>query len=193
MEMLRLNTRHALPQTTIRNHLGRIDKSTYVPAKVHTNLELGKSNQGVVQPTLQMNNYPSRRSWGARNLTDLTREFGQKGISDVRSGTSKRTQIAWERAENGGKPGDDIISQVKNEIYNVEPKTLVEFDLMEGPQITYTPARVVGTPEVGDVTAEIETEPFADIHFKPGSLRTYLQNEGYIRRYVTMNEYDIYA
>jgi hypothetical protein len=51
----------------------------------------------------------------------------------------------------------------------------------------------VGTPEVGDVTAEIETEPFADIHFKPGSLRTYLQNEGYIRRYVTMNEYDIYA
>ena len=193
MEMLRLNIRHELPQTTIRNKLGRIDKSTYVPAEVHTNLELGKSNQGVTQPQLQLDNYPSRKSWGARNLTDLTREFGQKGLADVKAGTSRRTQIAWERAENGGKPGDDIQQQIHNEIYNVSPETLVEFDLMEGPIITYTPEQIVGEPEAGDVTAEIDTEPFADVHFKPGSLQTSLQREGYIRRYITMNKYDIYA
>ena len=193
MQMLRLNTRHALPQTTIRNHLGRIDKSTVVPAEVHTNLELGKSNQGVTQPSLQLDNYPSCRAWGARNLDDLTREFGQKGLSDVRSGTSRRTQIAWERAENGGKPGNDINQQIKNEIFSREPETLVEFELMDGPIITYTPSQIVGEPEVGDVTTEIDTEPFANVHFKPGSLNTYLQNKGYIRRYVTMNEYDIYA
>ncbi len=193
MQMLRLNTRHELPQTTIRNHMGRIDKSTYIPAEVHTNFEPGRSNQGVSQPVLQINNYPSRRAWGARNLTDLTREFGQKGLSDVQSGTSRRTQIAWERAENGGKPGDDIQQQIHNEIYNVEPENLVEFELMDGPEFTYTPAQVVGEPEIGEFSTEIEPEPFANIHYKPGSLHTYLQSEGYIRRYVTMNKYDIYA
>lgn len=193
MQLLRLNTRHALPQTTIRNHLGRIDKSAYVPAEVHTNLELARSNKTVEQPSLRIDSYQSRRAWGARNLTDLTREFAQQGLSDVKVGTSRRTQIAWERAENGAKPGDDIKAQIKNEVRADPPETLVEFELMEGPEILYTPAQVTGESDEGDVTAEIETEPFANIHYKPGSLRTYLQNEGYIRRYVTMNEYDIYA
>lgn len=193
MEILRLNIRHELPRTTIRNELGTIDKSTYVPAEVHTNLQLARSNKGVTQPSLQLNNYPSRKSWGARNLTDLTTEFGQKGISDARAGTSRRAQIAWERAENGGKPGNDINQQMKQEIHAEPPRTMVQFELMDGPIIYYTPVQAVGEPDLGDVTAEIETEPFADVHFKPGSLNTYLQNEGFIRRWVTMNEYDIYA
>ena len=193
MEILRLNTRHELPQTTIRNHMGRIDKSNYVPAEGHTTFEPGSSNQTVSQPSLQIYNYPSRRSWGARNLDDLTREFGQKGISDVRAGTSRRTQIAWERAENGGKPGNDIVQQVKNELYNIKPETLVQFELMEGPVFTYTPAIVKGEPDPGTYTTEFDTEPFAHIHYKPGNLHTYLQNEGFIRRYITMNKYDMYV
>ena len=193
MEMLRLNVRHELPQTDLRIRHGKIDRTKIQPSEIHTNLELGKSNQTATQATVQLDNYPSRRAWGARNLTDLTREFGQKGISDVSLGTSKRTQIAWERAENGGKPGDDIQQQIHNEIYNVSPETLVEFELMEGPTISVTPSQIVGEPEVGDVTAEIETEPSAEIHYTPGIFETYLKNKGSIRRWVTMNEYDIYA
>jgi hypothetical protein len=193
MQMLRLNVRHQLPQTDLRIQYGKIDRAKYQPAQVHTNSELGKSNQSATQVSVQLDNYPSRRAWGARNLTDLTREFGQKGLSDVKSGTSRRTQIAWERAENGGKPGDDIKQQIMQEVFDKEPKTLVEFQLMEGPTITVTPSRIVGEPEVGDVTAEIETEPSADIHYTPGIFETYLKDKGSIKRWVTMNEYDIYA
>ncbi|MBQ7704276.1 MAG: hypothetical protein IJT73_02435 [Selenomonadaceae bacterium] len=193
MQMLRLNIRHELPQITIRNHHGKLDKNAYVPAQVHTEDQQARSNKTVSQPSIQMDSYQSRRDYGARNLTDLTREFGQKGLSDVQTNRSRTTQIAWERAENGGKPGDDIKQQYKNQIHAEEPETLVEFDLMEGLQIYYTPAQVIGESELGDVTAEIETEPFADVHFKPGNLNVYLQNEGFIRRWVTMNEYDIYA
>lgn len=191
--MLRLNVRHRLPQTDLRIQYGKIDRAKYQPAQVHTNSELGRSNQGATQATVQLDNYPSRRAWGARNLTDLTREFGQKGLSDVKAGTSRRTQIAWERAESGGKPGNDIKQQAMQKIYGKKPETLVEFELMEGPTITVTPSRIVGKPEVGDVKAEIETEPSADIHYVPGIFEIYLKDKGSIRRWVTMNEYDIYA
>lgn len=193
MQMLRLNVRHQLPQTDFRIKYGQIDKAKYQPAEVHTNLELGKSNQGTTQVSVQLDNYPSRRSWGARNLTDLTREFGQKGLSDVRANRSRITQIAWERAENGGKPGDDIKQQIMNEVHAEPPETLVQFELMEGPRITVIPSEIVGEPEVGDVTAEIETEPFADVHYTPGIFDMYLKNKGSMKRWVTMNEYDIYA
>ena len=193
MEILRLNVRQTLPQTDFRVKYGQIDKAKYQPAQVHTELQQGRSNQHATQPLVSLDNYPSRRAWGARNLDDLTREFGQKGLSDVRSGTSRRTKIAWARAENGGKPGADIVPQIKNEIYNIKPETLVGFELMEGPKITVIPSEVVGKPEVGDVTAEIETEPSADIHYTPGIFDMYLKNKGSIRRWVTMNEYDIYA
>lgn len=193
MEMLRLNVRHELPQTGLRIQHGRIDKNSVIPAQVHGKLQLGKSNQTITQPRLEIDNYPSRRAWGARNLTDLTREFGQKGLSDVRQGISRRTQIMWERAENGGKPGDDIQQQIDQEVHADPPETLVQFELMPRPTIQYTPAQIVGEPEVGDVTAEIETEPFPDVHYTPGSFEIYLKNKGSINRWVTMNEYDIYA
>lgn len=193
MEMLRLNVRHELPRTNLRMSQGKLDKNSMVPAQVHTQSQMGRSNQHATQATIQLDNYPSRRAWGARNLTDLTREFGQKGLSDVRQGTSRRTQIMWERAENGGKPGNDIKQQIMQEVHVDPPETLVEFELMQGPTITVTPSEVVGEPEIGDVTAQIDTEPFPDIHYKPGSFEIYLENKGFIRRWVTMNEYDIQA
>jgi len=193
MEMLRLNIRHELPQVNVRSRRGELDANKVVPAELHTNDQQARSNKTVSQPSIQMNNYPSRRSWGARTLTDLTREFGQKGLSDVRKGISRRTQIMWERAENGGKPGDDIIQQIKQEVHVEPPRTMVEFELMDGPEIYVTPAEVIGEPDLGDLTAEIETQPFAHVHYNPGSFEIYMQNEGFIRRWVTMNEYDIYA
>jgi len=193
MQMLRLNTRHALPQTEIDIRRGHFDATAAVPARVHTESNFSKSNKGVTQPSIDLDNYPSRKSWGARNLTDLTREFGQKGLSDVRSGTSRRTQIAWSRAENGGKPGNDIKQQVWNEMMGREPETLVQFDLMDGPRISVTPSRVVGESDIGDVTAEIQPAEKANISYTPGSVQTYLKDKGFIRRWVTMNEYDIYA
>ena len=45
----------------------------------------------------------------------------------------------------------------------------------------------------GHAAFEIETEPSAEIHYTPGIFEIYLKNKGSIRRWVTMNEYDIYA
>ena len=193
MEMPRLNIRHSLPQTDLRIRHGSFDNASYVPARVSTNQQQARSNKTVSQPSLQLDNYPSRKSWGARNLTDLTREFGQKGLSDVQAGTSRRTQIAWERAESGGKPGNDIKQEAQQKVHGEPPETLVEIDLMEGPIISITPVEVIGEPDLGDVTAEIDTADSANVHYTKGSTETYLKDKGFIRRWLSMGEYDIYA
>lgn len=193
MRLLRLNIRHALPQTEQRITHGRFDEASPVPAQAHTTLRLGQSNLTVSQPVTSIDNYQSRRAWGARNLTDLTREFGQRGISDVQAGTSKRAQIAWERAENGGKPGNDIKQQIMQEVHADPPETMVGFELMEGPEISVTPSQIVGEPDPGEYKTVIEPPEAAKVHYTPGSVETYVADQGFIRRWVTENEYDIYA
>ena len=104
-----------------------------------------------------------------------------------------------EKKQNVKFPDDQNVlflplkQQIMQEIHADPPETMVEFELMDGPIFTVTPSRIIGEPEVGDVTAEIETEPSAEIHYTPGIFETYLKNKGSIQRWVTMNEYDIYA
>ncbi len=194
MTILRLNIRHALPQTSIRQTHADLEESKVVPAQIHTNDEQARSNKTISQPTTDIQSYQSRRAYGARNLTDLTREFGQKGLSDVRRGTSRRTEEAWTRAEDGAKPGDDILQQVMNNFWaRYDAHSVISLELMDGPTIRVNESEIIGETERGDVTAEIETTPFADIRYNRGSAETYMTDKGFIRRWVTMNEYDIYA
>ena len=101
--MLYVNTRHQLPQIGIRQQWGRFDAASAVPATIHTNNEQAKSNKGATQSSVEIDNYPSRRAYGARNMTDYSRELAQRGNADAQSGISKRTQTAWQKIENAGK------------------------------------------------------------------------------------------
>ena len=192
--MLYLNTRHRLPQIAIRQQWGRFEESAAVPATVHTNNEQAKSNLGATQSSIDIDNYPSRRAYGARNMDDFTRERGQKGLSDVQAGTSKKTQDAWSRATGGARRGNDIAQQAKSEMMSkYTAKTVVELNLMPEPNITAQESQVVGTPDEGDVTAEIEPVFSPKLSYTPGSAETYLEEKGYIRHWVSEGHYDIYA
>ncbi len=194
--ILRLNIRHQLPQTAQRVQRSQLEAAAVVPARVTGHNVQGTSNQGATQPVTQLENYQSRRAYGARTMADFNRENQQRALSDVQSGTSRRTQEAWARAENGAKPGDDIAQQFHRAIFPDSPiaaKTLVTFDLMDGAQIAVTPSRVVGEPEVGENSMQAETTPFPLYRYSQGNAQTYVQNEGFIRRWVTIDKYDIYA
>ena len=52
---------------------------------------------------------------------------------------------------------------------------------------------VVGETDRGDLTLDIETTPYASIKITPGSAETHLKDEGFIRRWLTLDKYDIYA
>ena len=193
--MLYLNTRHRLPQIEIRQQWGRFDSASAVPATVHTEDNQARSNKGITQSSVDIDNYPSRRAYGARNMTDYSAELAQRGNSDVQAGISKRTSTAWTKIENAAKKGNDIPQQYKREMmskYN-QADMLVQFNLMPEPTITANEAQVVGEPDEGDVTAEIEPVYSPNVQYTPGSAETHLADKGFIRHYVTEGHYDIYA
>lgn len=193
--MLYLNTRHQLPQISIRQQWGHFESASVNPATVHTENKQARSNKGITQSSVEINNYPSRKAYGARNMTDYSAELAQRGNSDVQSGISKRTRTAWTKIENAAKPGNDIPSQYKSEMMSKYSKAnvLVQFNLMPGPSITAYESQVVGEPDEGDVTAEIEPVYSPNVRYTPGSAETYLENEGFIRNWVSEGHYDIYA
>ncbi|MBQ7198938.1 MAG: hypothetical protein IJS29_06725, partial [Selenomonadaceae bacterium] len=123
-----------------------------------------------------------------------SRERGQKGISDAQAATSKRTQIAWSRLDNGAKRGDDIAQQLRSEIfqdYEAEPVYSIEWT--KGADVQVQQSHLTGTPDLGDVTATIETTSNADIRTTQGGVETYIRDQGFLRQWVTEDYYDIYA
>ena len=192
--MLYLNIRHQLPQIGIRTQRGRFTSASSNPAQVHTNQEQATSNQGATQMSVDINSYPSRRAYGHRNLNDLTAENGQRGLSDVQAAISKKAQNSWSRATNGAKKGNDIVQQYKSEMMSkYTARSIVELNLIPEPEITVNPSHVEGTPKRGDVTAEIETANGANVQYEQGSVETYLEDKGFIRRWISEDGYDIYA
>ena len=99
------------------------------------------------------------------------------------------------KISNAGKKGDDIPQQYKSEMMSKYSKAdvVVQFNLMPEPTITANEAQVVGTPDEGDVTAEIEPVFSPNVEYTPGSAETYLEDKGFIRRWVSEGHYDIYV
>ncbi len=195
MTIPRLNIRHELPRISIRQEQSRLDESSVNLADLHTENRQARSNKGITQSSMQLDNYPSRRAWGARNMDDFTRENGQKGLSNAQSDASRRTQEAWDRIENGAKRGNDLAQKFKSDLFAPysSAENLVEFNLMPEPEVTAQPARVVGESDEGDVTVKINAPSQANLHFTPGHAETHLADKGYIRRWVTQGNYDIMA
>ena len=128
-------------------------------------------------------------------MGDLTREKGQQGIADAQSGTLRHTQEAWSVIENGPNRGDYVQKQARQKIFSEAKKTrYLEAQHIPDPQTTLAePSQVVGEPDLGDVTAKIDAKSYASIQINTGSVETYIKDQGFIRRWVTEDKYDIYA
>ena len=193
--MLRLNIRHALPQIAIRNQQSRIEDSHMIPAQIHAKDEQARSNKGVTQARIDIDSYPSRHSYGYSTMGDFTRENGQRGISDNQAAISGHAQSTWSVIDNGAKSGNYVQSTERQKLFSDAHKSIeIEAMMIPDPITTVSePSEVVGESDRGDVTVEITTTPSASIKITPGRAETYLANEGFIRRWISQDKYDIYA
>ncbi|MBQ6975047.1 MAG: hypothetical protein IJQ16_00650 [Selenomonadaceae bacterium] len=192
--MLRLNIRHELPQIGMQITRGRLERAAVVKPQIHTNNQQASSNQWITQPQSDINTHDSQYVTGKRTMLEFARERGQKGVSDARQSTSRHTQTSWSRIDNGAKKGDDIASQYKSQIFSDAVAEMVfSLEWTHGAEIYVAESQITGEPDVGDVTAEIQTAPSAEIQTSQGGVRTYIENEGFLRQWVTEDYYDIYA
>ena len=192
--MLRLNMRTTQPMIGMHMQLGKLE-AHMTPAKLHTENRQARSNAHWTQPSLDIDTYPSRHSYGYTNHTDFAQQYGQQGISDVQEGDSETTQKAWDNIDNGGVPGrhpviEHYVSKLDQEI---SKQRYLVAEAIPDPQITYIPIKAEGEPTPGDVTEQIDTQSFAQTNFTPGQVEVYMQQKPDVRRWVTEGKYDIYA
>ena len=195
MMLVRLNTRHELPQLGIRQTQARLNESGIIQPRIqNTGNRQARANKTVTQPSLSLNNYPSRRAYGHRTMNDLTLEQGQRGISNAQSATSEHTQEGWSEATNAAKRGNYVVQNARSEMFsNYQARIVFSIDAIPDPQMQGQPNQVIGEPDLGNISVDIETAPSARIRYTPGSVETYIQNEGFIRHWVSYDNYDIYA
>ena len=193
--MVRLNTRHELPRISVRQTQPRLDSSTIIQPQIRgSGNRQAQINEGATQPGLSIDNYPSRRAYGFRKPGDLMAEQGQRGLSDVQSSTGRHASENWTQATTGAQRGNDIVQKIKADMFSdYQAQTVFTTAAIPDPQMQGYVGEVVGEPDTGDVSVDIQTEPNARIHYTPGSVETFLQDKGYIRHWVTMDRYDIYA
>lgn len=192
--MVRLNTRHELPQIAMRQTQPRLDEASITQPQIHGRNQQARSNKAVTQPGLNLNSYQSRRAYGHRTMRDLTAELGQRGISDVQAATGQHSQTAWSKATTAARRGDDIAQNARAEMFaKYSARMVFTTSGIPDAQMQGIPEQIVGTPEPSDISVDIQTAPSATIRYTPGSVRTYLQNEGFIRHWVSEDTYDIYA
>lgn len=121
-------------------------------------------------------------------------EQGQRGKSEVQSSTSRHARETWAKATTAARYGNDITQNARAEMFaNYEARTVFTIDAIPDVQMQGHPNQVVGEPQQSDISVDIQTAPSATIRYTPGSVETYLQNEGFIRHWVSMDHYDIYA
>ena len=193
--MVRLNTRHELPQLAMRQTQPRLDSAAIIqPQTRGSGNRQARANEGTTQPSLSIDSYQSRRAYGFRKAGDLMAEQGRRGKSDVQSSTGRHASEGWSKATTAARRGNDVVQKIKADMFaDYQARPVFTTAAIPDPQMQGYQGEVVGEPDTGDVTVDIETEPNARIQYTPGSVETFLQNEGYIRHWVTMDHYDIYA
>lgn len=192
--MLRLNMRITQPIIGMHTRLGKLEAHS-TPAKLHTENRQARSNAHWTQPSVEIDQYPSRHAYGFTNHTDFAKQYGQQGYRDLQQTTSRWTQEAWDNIDNGGRPGQNPVEDRYDQKLSQEisRQRILVASHIPAPVIHFTPVKAEGQVEPGDVTEHIDTEAFAATHFTPGQVETYLKQKPDVRRWVTEGKYDIYA
>lgn len=194
--MLYLNIRMTQAQIDMHTQLGKLEAHS-TPARLSTENRQARSNQGATQVTIDIDSYASRHSYGYTNHADFARQYGRQGFSDLAKTTSGHTQDAWQIIENAAKPGSKTLQSIAkrgiSEFINKGKNRHIVAELIPDPKIIVHPAELRGTPDPGDVTEHIDAESFAQTHFTPGQVQTYLKQKANVRQWVTEGRYDLYA
>ena len=192
--MLRLNIRHTLPQIGIRNQLSTLSSHMVKPT-AHSDYQAPRSNQSMEQATIEIDSYPSRKSYGARNNEDLVSEFGQKGYSDIRSTISSHTQTAWEMIDSAAKKGNnEIHNHYKQQVSaEIAKRRYMEAQAIPDPIVRGVPAQLSGDIDPGHYKWSVDVQSMAEVDFNRGNVEIYMRQQGDIHQWVTEDKYDIYA
>ncbi len=193
--MLKLNIRHALPQIGMNIQHSRVVEAHDNQAVNQSSVRQARSTKGFTQAKIDINAYRSRHSYGNSTMGDLTREYGQRGISDVQSAVSSHANETWALINNASKPGNYIRNRAEQDRQSelMKQRYIVAVAIPDAPPEVAEASRSTGDIDVGETRLEYDVPRAPTINIQPGSVETYIQNQGFLRQWTTQDHYDIYA
>ena len=193
--MLRLNIRHALPQIGMNIQHSRVEEAHDNQAVNRSSVRQARSTKGFTQAKLDINAYQSRHSYGNSTMGDFTREYGQRGISDVQSATSAHAREAWSMINNAAKAGDYIANRAEQDRQSemMRQSNIVVVAIPDATTSVEEASQSTGDIDVGETRIEYDVPSAPTINITTGSVETYIQNQGFVRQWTTQDHYDIYA
>ena len=192
--MTYLNVRHTLPMLGWQARSFTLKTSMTQP-EMHGTRREASANRGATQVRVDIDSYESRKAYGFRKDADLCADFKNAGLAGVKQGTSRRSSEAWQAIDGAAKPNADFFQRQAKSKITAEIKEQKEIELkpIPRPKITVYPAELKGTPDVGEHSIDIRSEPFATYDYEPGSIEYNMKVEGSIHMWTSIGRYDTYA
>ena len=192
--MTYLNVRHTLPMLGWQARSFTLKTSMTQP-EMHGTRREASANRGATQVRIDIDSYESRKAYGFRKDADLCADFKNAGLAGVKQGTSRRSSEAWQAIDGAAKPNADFFQRQAKSKITAEIKEQKEIELkpIPRPKITVYPAELKGTPDVGEHSIDIRSEPFATYDYEPGSIEYNMKVEGSIHMWTSTGRYDTYA
>ena len=192
--MTYLNVRHTLPMLGWQAHSFTLKTSMTQP-EMHGTRREASANRGATQVRIDIDSYESRKAYGFRKDADLCADFKNAGLAGVKQGTSRRSSEAWQAIDGAAKPNADFFQRQAKSKITAEIKEQKEIELkpIPRPKITVYPAELKGTPDVGEHSIDIRSDPFATYDYEPGSIDYHMKVEGSIHMWTSIGHYDVYA
>mgnify|MGYP000908644725 CR=1 FL=1 len=192
--MTYLNVRHTLPMLGWQARSFTLKTSMTQP-EMHGTRREASANRGATQVRIDIDSYESRKAYGFRKDADLCADFKNAGLAGVKQGTSRRSSEAWQAIDGAAKPNADFFQRQAKSKITAEIKEQKEIELkpIPRPKITVYPAELKGTPDVGEHSIDIRSEPFATYDYEPGSIEYNMKVEGSIHMWTSIGRYDTYA
>ena len=193
--MLKLNIRHQLPQIGLRIQHSRVDQAHDNQATMRGHTEQAESRKWITQPRIDIHSYQSRHAYGNSNMSDFTRENGQKGISDVQAAISAHAQESWSMINNASKPGNYVANRAEQQRQAdiMQQRYLVAIGIPDPTTTLERRSEIIGDIQVAETDLDIDVPPEPTVEITTGSAETYLQNKGFLRQWTTQDRFDIYA
>ncbi len=192
--MTYLNVRHTLPMLGWQTRSFRLQTSM-TPTQMRGTRREASANLGATQVRIDIDSYESRKAYGFRKDADLCADFKNAGLAGVKSGTSRRSSEAWQAIDGAAKPNADFFQkQAKGRIEaGIKEQKEIELRPIPRPKITVYPAEIKGSPDVGEHSIDIRSDPFATYDYEPGGIDYHMKVEGSIHMWTSIGHYDVYA
>ncbi|MBQ9477948.1 MAG: hypothetical protein IJU71_00160, partial [Selenomonadaceae bacterium] len=147
------------------------------------------------QAKIDIDSYQSRHAYGSTNMTDFTRENGQRGISDVQAAVAAHARESWSMIDNAAKAGNYVRNRAEQARQaDIKQQRYLVAAAIPNPTTTVEePSQYVGDIDTGETRVSVDLASWPTVQITTGSVETYIRDRGFLRQWTTQDRFDIYA